>query len=444
MKLQSSLGVINYRLYASLLVMGLCPAVYTAVRIHFLGQLPDPWSYSIAGQLGWVNLVYEIIQEAVLLPLFYFMGQAKKDLHTFSNRVRSGLLVTACIYAVISLLLCGMVRPLLRWMAVEPGMAEASASYICLESFANSFGMLCSFTLVALVTLGQVKFLYILTLFRLILSIFLDSLLISTFPFSLRLGVNGIGYSNLIVNGLLFMVSLFLLSREGVQVFSRSKLSFGWMKEFFKVGGISGLESFVRNIAYMLMIVRMVNVVQEQGLYWVANNFIWGWLLLPVTQLAEVIKQEVSADPSSLRVRSHGYFLLTGVICILWVCTIPAWKPFMKYVLGYADVDALFRLVMLLLSFYMIYAFQNIFDAAFYALGKTNYMLFESIVTNALYYGGAFILYRTGIWLPSLTGIALLFGLGIAFDGIVSLAAYLYLLKKEGRRLEICQADRTA
>ena len=71
-------------------------------------------------------------------------------------------------------------------------------------------------------------------------------------------------------------------------------------------------------------------------------------------------------------------------------------------------------------------------------------MLFESIVTNALYYGGAFILYRTGIWLPSLTGIALLFGLGIAFDGIVSLAAYLYLLKKEGRRLEICHADRTA
>ena len=64
-------------------------------------------------------------------------------------------------------------------------------------------------------------------------------------------------------------------------------MNFSWMKEFIKVGGISGLESFVRNFAYMFMIVRMVNIVSEQGTYWVANNFIWGWLLLPILQLQE-------------------------------------------------------------------------------------------------------------------------------------------------------------
>lgn len=435
MKRQTVFGVINTRLYISLLVMGLCPAVYTAVRIHFLGQMPDPWAYSIAGQLGWVNLIFEILQEAVLLPLFFFLGQAVTDKPSFSNRVRSGLLLTACLYAALSLFLCSAVRPLLRWMAVEPAMLEGCASYIRLESIASSFGMLGSFALVALVTLGQVKALYLLTGTRLILSIVLDTLLTSALPFSLHLGVNGIGYSNLTVNLLLLAVSLWMLSREGVSIFARGKLSFSWMREFFKVGGLSGLESFVRNIAYMLMVVRMVNVVQEQGIYWVANNFIWGWLLLPVTQLAEVIKQEISTNPASLQTRSRGYFALTGLICALWVCSIPIWKPFMQYVLGYTDVDTLFRLVLLLLGFYMVYAFQNIFDAVFYALGKTNYMLFESIVTNTLYYGGAFLLYRSGIWIPSLTGIALLFGFGMAFDGIVSLAAYLYLIHKEGRRL---------
>lgn len=434
MKRQTVFGVLNTRLYVSLLVMGLCPAVYTAVRIHFLGQMPDPWAYSIAGQLGWVNLIFEILQEAVLLPLFFFLGQAVTDKPSFSNRVRSGLLLTACLYAALSLCLCSAVRPLLRWMAVEPAMLEGCASYIRLESIANSFGMLGSFALVALVTLGQVKALYLLTGTRLILSIVLDTLLTSALPFSLHLGVNGIGYSNLTVNLLLLAVSLWMLSREGISVFARGTLSFTWMGEFFKVGGLSGLESFVRNIAYMLMVVRMVNVVQEQGVYWVANNFIWGWLLLPVTQLAEVIKQEISTDPASLQARSRGYFALTGLICALWVCSIPIWKPFMQYVLGYTDVDTLFRLVLLLLGFYMVYAFQNIFDAVFYALGKTNYMLFESIVTNTLYYGGAFLLYRSGIWVPSLTGIALLFGFGMAFDGIVSLAAYLYLIHKEGRR----------
>lgn len=435
MRRQISSDTINYRLYISLLIMGVCPAIYTTVRIHFLGQMPDPWAYSIAGQLSWVNLIYEIIQEAVLLPLFFFMGQAVRDREAFSNRVKSGLLVTACLYTVITLTLCTLVRPLLHWMAVEPGMAEASVSYIRLESIANSVGMLGSFALVALVTLGRERYLYLLTALRLVLNIALDSLLISTLPFSLNLGVIGIGYSNLVVNGLLLAASLLMLSGEGVRLFVRKKLSFAWMGEFFRVGGISGLESFVRNIAYMLMIVRMVNVVQEQGIYWVANNFIWGWLLLPVTQLAEVIKQEISIDPASLRTRVRGYFALTGGIIAIWICSIPVWKPFMQYILGYGDVEALFRLVLLLLGFYMVYAFQNIFDAVFYALGKTNYMLFESIVTNTVYYGGAFVLYRAGIWVPSLTGIALLFGGGVAFDGVVSLAAYLHLLKKEGGRL---------
>ena len=70
-----SLKNINWRLFIALLVMGLCPAVYTTVRTFFLGQLPGDWAYSIAGQLSWVNLLYEIVNEAIILPLFYFIGR---------------------------------------------------------------------------------------------------------------------------------------------------------------------------------------------------------------------------------------------------------------------------------------------------------------------------------------------------------------------------------
>ena len=86
---------------------------------------------------------------------------------------------------------------------------------------------------------------------------------------------------------------------------------------------------------------------------------------------------------------------------------------------------------MVLIGFYVLYAFQNIFDCEFYGLGKTNYMLFESVVTNTIYYGFAFILYLTGKWTPSLIGIALLFGIGNAFDSLISGGAYAYLLKEK-------------
>lgn len=78
-----------------------------------------------------------------------------------------------------------------------------------------------------------------------------------------------------------------------------------------------------------------------------------------------------------------------------------------------------------------MYALQNIFDCEFYGLGKTNYMLFESVVTNSIYYGVAFILYLFGVWTPSLIGIALLFGIGNAFDSVVSGGTFAYLLKKK-------------
>ena len=122
----------------------------------------------------------------------------------------------------------------------------------------------------------------------------------------------------------------------------------------------------------------MVNMVNEQGTYWVANSFIWGWLLLPVNQLGELIKQEIGTDEKAVKNNTLGYFAVTVIVCAIWFITIPGWKSFMTNVLQFADVDKLFNLVLVLLGFYVLYALQNVFDSEFYGLGKTNYMLFES------------------------------------------------------------------
>ena len=430
-KFKSSLNNINYKLYFALLFLGLAPTVYTTVRVFFLGSLPGEYSFSIAGQLSWVNLLYEIINEAIILPLFYFIGKVVTDKKEFANRVKTGMLMSLVIYLILSAIIICFTKPLLLLMSTDSGIIEASVTYIRIESVANIFLILTQFTLVALVTINKSKYLYFLTFARLVLSLVCDTFLVSSLPISLNLGVNGIGYSNIIVNIILLTVSLVLLSKESIDVFDRVNLNFAWVKEFIKIGSISGLESLVRNVAYMVMISRMVNVVGEQGTYWVANNFIWGWLLLPVLQLGELIKQETATDKDNIRKNSLGYFGLTAIISALWFISIPLWKPFMANVLQFTDVDKLFELVLVLVGFYVLYAFQNVFDSIFYGLGKTNYMLFESVVTNTVYYGIAFILYLTGIWTPSLIGIALLFGIGNAFDSIVSLSAFGFLLKKE-------------
>ena len=424
---------INLKLFAALLVMGLCPTVYVTVRTFFLGQLPGEWAFSIAGQLSWVNLIYEIINEAIILPLFFFVGKITNDKPEFTNRLKTGLLATLCIYSVLSVVIIAFARPLLQLMAASPDILDASATYIRIESIANIFGILYSFACVTLIAVEKEKLVYLLTGVKLILCIIADTFLVSSLPFSMQLGVNGIGVSNIVVNACLFAVILVMLSKLGYNIFGKSKLSFSWMKAFVKIGGVSGLESLVRNVAYMLMVSRMVNMVGEQGTYWVANNFIWGWLLLPVLQLGELIKQETAKDENAVKNNTKGYFTITGIICTLWVVLIPLYKPFMQHVLNFDDVDKLFRLVMILLGFYVLFAVQNVFDMTFYGRGKTNYMLFESVVTNSVYYGIFFILYLKGIWVPTLTSIALMFGGGNAFDSIVSGIAYYVFMRKSAK-----------
>jgi Na+-driven multidrug efflux pump len=392
--------------------------------------MPGEWSYSIAGQLSWVNLLYEIMDEAIILPLFFFMGKNEKNRDDFTNKLKSGLLVSGLIYAVLATVIMIFAVPLLNLMAASPEIISDSATYIRIESIANIFGILYRFALVALVTIGADKKVYWLTGLKVLLCVILDTFLISGLPVSLNLGVNGIGVSNIITNAVLLVITLLMLAKSGYNVCNKNKLSFAWMKDFVKIGGISGVESLVRNVAYMVMVSRMVNMVGEQGTYWVANNFIWGWMLLPVTQLAELIKQEVATNKNAVKENSKGYFALTGFICLAWVILIPLYKPFMLHVLGYSDVDKLFSLVMMLFAFYVMYAFQNVFDATFYGAGRTEYMLFESIVTNTIYYGGFFIAYLCGVWIPTLTGIALMFGFGNAFDSVVSWLAYRHFVKR--------------
>ena len=191
-KIKASLSKINYKLFFALIVLGLAPTIYTTVRVFFLGQLPGEWSFSIAGQLSWVNLLYEILNEAIILPLFYFVGKIKDNKEEFSNRVRTGMLITLGVYAVLSVVVLIFAEPLLKLMATDGSIISASAEYIRIESIANIFLILTQFTLVALVTVNKSKYIYALTGVRLVLCLVADTFLVSTLPVSANLGEKGI------------------------------------------------------------------------------------------------------------------------------------------------------------------------------------------------------------------------------------------------------------
>jgi len=419
---------INLRLFSSLLLLALLPTLYLTLRINYLGNLPGDWGYNIASQMAWVNLFYEVIQEGLLLPLFFLLGASLLNKDALANKIRTGLLVTFVVYLLLSILLIVFAEPLVRLMAQSPDLVEETVVYVRWESVASIFSTVWRYVLLVLITLKKEKYLYFSLFIQLILTAILDTFLLSSMPFSLNLGVNAIAYTNIIVNLILVLFSFFFLEKEKLSIWNK-KLDFKWLRSWWNVGKFSGLESFVRNLAFSVMIIRLINEVAEQGNYWVANNFIWGWLLIPVLALGDLVKKEIAEDEQALKNNTAGYFLLSSLMVIIWLITLPAWGWFLENVMNVTNYEAILNIVYIQLFFYITFAFNNVIDSIFYGLGRTDYMLYQSLFVNLIYYGGAYILYVLGIFQPTLLAIALMFGIGLLIDAIPTVYLFIRLLK---------------
>lgn len=208
----------------------------------------------------------------------------------------------------------------------------------------------------------------------------------------------------------------------------------GWLKQWLSIGLKSGLESFVRNAAFVMLILKLVNEVQQAGVFWVTNQFIWGWLLLPVLALGQLIKQDAACAKGISPQKINSYMILTGLFVALWLLTLPFWSVFISHVMGIDDYQAIYQLSILLVGFYIVFAFNNVIDSYFYGMGRTDLMLYQSLLVNSLFYGSAFAAYQLGWFIPRLDTIAIMFGLGITFDAVITFALYRYIRNQERQK----------
>jgi hypothetical protein len=294
------------------------------------------------------------------------------------------------------------------------------------------------FLIIVFILLDMKEHIYAILGIQVVTSIALDSYFLSDLDFSLQLGVNGIAYSNAIASFITLTYAITVFSRKmGMSISDwKENHDYSWMESWWNVGKYSGLDSFVRNIFYMIFIVKMMNVVEEQGTYWVANGFIWGWLLLPFYPLADLLKQDTSG-PNLIdhKEKTYAYFGIATAMCLIWIVTIPLWDTFVSEILNASDYEKIVSLVLILLPFYILFSYNTLMDSVFYGKGRTELLAIQSILTNISVYGTAFILFRMDIFSPTLTSIALLFGTGIAVDSIITFRMYRKLLQESNGML---------
>lgn len=410
--------------------MGVLPTLYRTVRINFLGDIPADWGYNIASQLAWLGVTYEVVHEALMLPMFFLIGRFVDDKDRFGQVVSNGVVLIGVLYGVLSVITITFAKPMIVFMAQRADLVEATVTYIRLEAVGLALASYVRFFSLVLIVLKRDARLFALLIAQVVLSIVFDAVFVSALPFSLSFGVNGVAYTNIIVNGLMIAISVLMVVRSSVVLFGHGfRLDWQWLRDWMKVGGLSGLESFVRNAAFILMVLRLVNEVQQQGLFWVANGFIWGWLLFPVLALGELIKRDTAAEEAAIHTHVPAYMFLTALVVGIWLVTIPLWKGFIASVMGIPDAGAVYQIAVMSLVFYVIFAFNNVADAVFYGRGRTDLMLYQSLIVNIFFYGGAYLFYVTGVFKPTLLRIAIMFGTGIAFDSAITFVMFVSFLR---------------
>lgn len=268
----SQLKSFNWRLFTALCALALIPAIYQTIKTCIISSNNQSTVFDIIGQMEWFDLINETLQAFLVVPLYSILNKILKNSEeNFAKYTFKTGLLTFIIYTLFSIGVFIYGVALIKAMNADEINVKAVDHYLQLETVAFMIGIIVSFINVVFVVVGKDKNVYIFLAINTVLSLIADFALIP------NLGIYGIAVSNIIVNTILAISSFILLHVQKHIKFCRfHKSDIPVLKEWCKIGVFSGVQQFIDNLIYAVMICKMVNMVTEQGNYWIANNFIWG------------------------------------------------------------------------------------------------------------------------------------------------------------------------
>lgn len=388
----------DLKLLFSLIVWMLIPSIYLLIRMNIVSI--NSVDINILGQMEWFDLIDEVITTMLIVPLYSLLSKEKSK---YKNG--TALLTSLLIYLIFAIMTVYHITGITRFMN-----AESAKRYLSLQTISLIFSFSLTFVVLILTIYSEHKLVWILIIIKVVMLSVCDYVLINKFKDI------GAAYSEIFVNILLSIFSIGLIIKKDYIGLKRTELSF--FNEWFQIGKFSGIQIFLDNFIYAIMIVKMVNVVNEAGNYWVANNFIWGWLLVPVTCFSELIKKN---NLASISFKNTWKYSL--IIVGLWIITMPFWDGFINKAMA-VDSNQIMPIVMKSMPFYLTYIVSAFTDAWFISKGKTIYNMIISLIVNIVYYGIVFILFKNGIFTMNINFIIYMFGGGMVVHMILSIILY--------------------
>ena len=404
--------------YCLLIGIGFLPLLWKILEISFLSSFPN--ALKILGQIALVSIIFKIFEESILNPLFKILSRHNFNSEEEKLTIAKKFLIYYFIATILFTILLVITRKhILKISQVPEYIFNETLEFLRIYIVACGVGVISKYLYTCSLINKDIKKIFVYFLIKSIISTVLFIVFVP--KFSLGLGVKGIAIAELLIN----ILTILYLSKNIFKAKNKNvKLN---VKEYFKLFVFALAETFIRNVVYYFVILVLLNVMDNQDLYFVSNEFIWSVMLVPTLAQSSLIKQDLANNSNATL---KPYFINAIFLNVFVVALIPVAFIVFKYVYNLANYTEFFLVLLKLLPCYILFIIDSIIEAYFIATGKLYHILVQTIITNILVYLTALILYLCGIWAVTLNSIILLFNLGVIISSTYTIVVYIIQTRK--------------
>ena len=438
----------DWKLIGILLLTGaIFSSIYNSYAIWLIGnKIPQIDGLAILAQYKFVELLIEVFQEALVLPMFYYLSITHKNIE---KHLSIAFTITLLVVGISVSFVIIFISQFINFIGTADSLIETTIRYLRFNLIASLIGLLAQILLVCIKSARLYTLIIIFQLTSLGLNIFFNALFIGGYEFSLAYGVIGHSIARIFSEFFLLLISGILFLRYMKRRFSLSLslkdyyFSLNDIRNYINVVWGSALDVLVRNLAYSYMILFLINQMGTayiQG-YYLAMHIIWSFGMIPIFLISEATKILVSTYKKDIVKVWYNASILTGITSLFWIMGFIFWKDIASSLNNDPQTVAIsVQAAKWLIIPYLLLIFNLVTDSLFYGTGKTQYLAYQSLLVNGIVYGIGFILYQINLWSPDFNSVLILFGVGIVFDSILTLyysnkITHLNLFKITGKKL---------
>lgn len=406
------------------------PLADNIIPLFFTGNIPDESGLAVSSQFTFISIILEVMQEGVGNSLFHFVGsqyKTERRLALTAFKLSLTVLLVGGVIMTIAMLL--FTPQFVDLIDTPESIAESTRTFLRATSFSFIPTLLnTAFTNYLLITTSS--WLVASQLMTVLLSFLNNFFLFGQHDWSLRWRVDQLGYYKVIQSTLVMTVNFaFILAIErispihfllNIPLFKDMRTN---LKSLFKVSWGNFGDSAIRNFFYFVVTLKFMNNLGENeiGAWNLLNGIIWGIVLIPGFVVANYAKVLIGHNNCKSRIKSVARECcksLAAWILLVSIITAVFWPNFAAFFSSSnEEIQKLSQTMLHHVGWvFIIFACNNAIDAFFYGTGKTEYVFYQSVITNMLVYFPPWVFYLLGILVPSYWWVIGLYIAGMIVD----------------------------